>query len=252
MTLETLNIITAIWIGIGLISLPVLLNVTQPYGRHTSGKWGPMIDNRLGWIIQEAPSLIFLSFFFFTGPLLKTHTSYFFWGLWVAHYIYRSFIFPLRTKTTGKKIPLLIVASAIGFNFMNGFTNGTYLGSFGGNHDDSYFTSPRFIIGIIVFITGVVINHQSDNILLSLRKPGETGYKIPQGGLFKYISGPNFFGEMIEWAGFAIMVWSLPALGFAIWTIVNLTPRALDHHKWYLSKFPDYPKERKALVPFIL
>ena len=252
MTITILNIITLVWIAIGLISLPVLLRVTQPYGRHTSAQWGPMIDNRLGWIIQESPSMIFLSIFFFTGSLLKTHTSYFFWGLWVLHYISRSLIFPVRTKTTGKKIPLVIVASAIGFNFVNGFVNGTYLGSFGGNYGDDYFTSPRFIIGIIVFAAGVIINHQSDNILLSLRKPGETGYKIPQGGLFTYVSGPNFLGEMIEWAGFAIMVWSLPALSFAIWTIVNLTPRALDHHKWYLSKFPDYPKERKALVPFVL
>jgi 3-oxo-5-alpha-steroid 4-dehydrogenase 1 len=252
MTLNILNIITAVWIGIGLVSVPFLLRVTAPYGRHATEKWGPMISNRLGWILQEAPSMIFLSIFFFMGSLPKTHASYFLWGLWVAHYINRSFIYPFRTKTTGKKIPLLIVASAIGFNFMNGFTNGTYLGSFGGNFGDEYFTSPRFFIGIVVFITGVVINHQSDNILLSLRKPGETGYKIPTGGLFKYISCPNLFGEMIEWSGYAILVWSLPALGFAVWTVVNLLPRALDHHKWYLSKFPDYPKERKALVPFVL
>ncbi|MBS1684650.1 MAG: DUF1295 domain-containing protein [Bacteroidetes bacterium] len=252
MTLETLNIITLVWIGVGIVSFPFLLKVTAPYGRHATEKWGPMISNRLGWILQEAPSMIFLSIFFFIGDLPKSHVSYFLWGLWVAHYIYRSLIFPFRTKTTGKKIPLLIVCSAIGFNFMNGFTNGTYLGSFGGNYDDSYFTSARFIVGIIVFATGVFINHQSDNILLALRKPGETGYKIPQGGLFKYISAPNLFGEMIEWTGYAILVWSLPALGFAVWTIVNLTPRAIDHHKWYQEKFKDYPKERKALIPFIL
>ena len=252
MSLHLLNIITLIWIGIAVMSFPFLLRVTAPYGRHTTDKWGPMMDNRLGWIVQEAPSMIFLSFFFFTGSMAKTHTSYFFWGLWMAHYIYRTFIFPFRTRTTGKKIPVLIVCSAICFNFMNGFTNGSYLGNFGGDYDDSYFTSPRFIIGILVFITGVFINHQSDNILLALRKPGETGYKIPAGGLFRYISCPNLFGEMIEWTGFAILVWSLPALGFAVWTIVNLTPRALDHHRWYLSKFPDYPKDRKALVPGVL
>jgi 3-oxo-5-alpha-steroid 4-dehydrogenase 1 len=252
MSIDTLNIITLIWIGVGIVSFPFLLRVTAPYGRHASSQWGPMISNRLGWIIQEAPSMIFLSLFFFMGALPKTHSSYFFWGLWVAHYTYRSLIYPFRTHTTGKKIPLIIVFSAIGFNFMNGFVNGTYLGSFGGNYGDEYFTSPRFFIGLAVFMTGVVINQQSDNILLALRKPGETGYKIPQGGLFRYVSCPNLFGEMIEWSGYAILVGSLPALSFAVWTIVNLTPRALDHHKWYLSKFPDYPKERKALVPGLL
>ena len=181
MSLYTLNIITLIWIGIGLVSLPFLLRVTQPYGRHASSSWGPMIDNRLGWIVQEAPSMIFLSLFFFTGTLIKTHASYFFWGLWVAHYIYRSIIYPLRTKTNGKKIPVVIVLSAIGFNFMNGFVNGSYLGSFGGDYGDDYFTSPRFIIGLIVFITGVVINHQSDNILLALRKPGRQDIRYRMG-----------------------------------------------------------------------
>ncbi len=252
MTLDSLNYITLAWIAVGVIAFPFLLRVTAPYGRHATEKWGPMIDNRLGWVLQEAPSMIFLSIFFFAGGLAKTHASYLLWGLWVLHYIYRSFIFPFRTKTNGKKIPLLIVASAISFNFVNGFVNGSYLGSFGGNYDDSYFTSLQFIIGMAVFLTGVVINHQSDNILLALRKPGETGYKIPEGGLFKYISCPNLFGEMIEWAGFAILVWSLPALSFSLWTIINLTPRALDHHRWYQSKFADYPASRKALIPFIL
>lgn len=252
MTAGTFNLITTIWICIGILSFPFLLRVTQPYGRHTSAKWGPMMDNRLGWIIQESPSMIFLSFFFFTGTLSKSHSSYFFWGLWVAHYLYRSIIYPLRTKTTGKKIPVLIVFSAIAFNFVNGFVNGSYLGSFGGNYSDNFFTSPRFILGLTIFVCGVAINQRSDNILLALRKPGETGYRIPHGGLFRYVSCPNLLGEMIEWCGFAIMVWSLPAFSFALWTIINLTPRALDHHRWYQSKFPDYPETRKALLPFIL
>ncbi|MBP7389456.1 MAG: hypothetical protein KA841_03570, partial [Chitinophagales bacterium] len=78
------------------------------------------------------------------------------------------------------------------------------------------------------------------------------GYKIPNGFLFKYISCPNHFGEMVEWFGFALMMGQLPAYAFALWTIVNLMPRALDHHRWYREKFADYPKERNAVVPFIL
>ena len=98
---------------------------------------------------------------------------------------------------------------------------------------------------------GAGINIHSDQILLSLRKPGETGYKIPKGGMFKWISCPNLFGEILEWSGFAILCWNLPALGFAVWTAANLIPRALSHHKWYLEKFSDYPKERKAVIPGI-
>lgn len=252
LTLQNLNCITGIWILLCLIAFPFLLKVTQPYGRHISQTWGPAINNRLGWIIQEVPSIIFLSLFFFLGTGVKSIAAWFFYILWMAHYINRSFIFPLRTHTTDKMIPLAIVGSAIFFNFMNGFLNGVYLGNFAGDYTDDYFTSPRFIIGLLIFITGAVINNQSDTILINLRKPGETGYKIPVGGLFKFVSCPNMLGEIVEWLGFAIMVGSLPAWSFFLWTAVNLIPRTLDHHKWYLQKFADYPKERKALIPFVV
>ena len=252
MVIDTFNWIIYSWIAIAIVAFPFLLKVTAPYGRHSSSNWGPLLSNKLGWMLQEAPSLIFFSLFFFTGTLQKSNASYFFWFLWAAHYINRSFIFPFRTKTIGKKIPLLIVGAAIFFNFCNGFVNGFYLGNLGGNYTNDYFTSTQFFIGFFIFAIGAFINHQSDNILLSLRKPGETGYKIPEGGLFNFISCPNHFGEIIEWCGFAILVGSLPAVSFALWTAVNLVPRALDHHHWYLEKFSDYPKERKAVIPFLL
>ena len=85
-----------------------------------------------------------------------------------------------------------------------------------------------------------------------MRKPGETGYKIPKGGLFKYISCPNHFGEILEWIGFAIMCWNLAAFAFAIWTVANLIPRAVSHHKWYKENFENYPTKRKAVIPFLL
>ena len=172
-----------------------------------------------------------------------------FFSLWILHYINRSFIYPLRTRTRGKKIPILIVCSAMFFNVVNGWTNGYYLGSYGPVYVHDWLYDPRFIIGLFVFIAGAGINIQSDNILLKLRKPGEKDYKIPHGGLFRYVSCPNHLGEIIEWTGFAIMCWNLPALAFAVWTAANLIPRAISHHKWYQQKFADYPKDRKAVIP---
>jgi steroid 5-alpha reductase family enzyme len=110
----------------------------------------------------------------------------------------------------------------------------------------------RIFLGFLLFFGGAYINIRSDNILLRLRKPGETDYKIPAGFLFRYVSCPNFLGEMIEWSGFAIMAWNVPALSFAVWTVANLAPRALHHHRWYLEKFSEYPKNRKAFIPFLL
>merc|ERR1712046_381079 len=100
---------------------------------------------------------------------------------------------------------------------------------------------------------GAWINTTADAILRNLRKPGDTGYKIPRGGMFEYVSGANFLGEIIEWWGFALATWSLPGLFFAVATTSGIGGRAVQHHRWYLEKFGDaYPPQRKAVIPFLL
>ncbi len=149
-------------------------------------------------------------------------------------------------------MPLIIAIFAIFFNLINGFINGYYFGTVSEGYGVEWLYDIRFIAGGFLFILGMAINLRSDNVLLALRQSAKNGYSIPTGGLFRYISCPNFFGEILEWTGFAIMTWSPAALAFAIWTVVNLVPRALDHHRWYREKFSDYPPERKAVIPFIV
>ena len=240
------------WIALPIFLIPTLLKVTAPYGRHSNNEWGISIDNRLGWMIMEVVSPMVFAYFFITGNTEKSSIMWVFFGLWILHYFNRSVIFPLRIRTTGKKIPLFIVCSAIFFNIGNGFINGFYLGSLSPTYPETWWYSPQFIIGIVLFFTGMYINWQSDNILIGLRKPGESGYKIPKGGFFRYVSCPNHFGEILEWIGFAILCWNWAAFSFALWTALNLIPRTLDHHRWYKSTFEDYPEERKAVIPFVL
>ena len=52
------------------------------------------------------------------------------------------------------------------------------------------------------------------------------------GGMFTYVSGANFFGEIVEWSGFALACWSIPSLSFAVFTALNIGPRAIQHHKY--------------------
>ena len=209
-----------------------------------------MINARLAWVIMELPSPLVLSFFFWTGSSTNKYTI-FFWALWLIHYTNRTFIYPFRQRDHGKEMPIAIMGSAIFFNCVNGFVVGYFLGNYGELYAADYYISFNFIVGILVFLIGMGVNIQSDNILLNLRKPGETGYKIPRGGFYRFVSCPNLMGEMLEWIGYAIMLGALPAWSFAIWTFANLAPRAIAHHQWYLDKFETYPSERKAFIPFI-
>ncbi|GFH11203.1 steroid 5-alpha-reductase DET2 [Haematococcus lacustris] len=111
--------------------------------------------------------------------------------------------------------------------------------------------SPLAAVGIAIQIVGWFNVMQADRILTSLRKPGETGYKIPQGGPFRLVSAGNYASEILEWCGYALAARALPAAAFAFFAFCNLAPRAWRHHKWYLSKFEDYPKARRAVIPFV-
>lgn len=240
------------WMALALLLVPVQLKITAPYGRHASNRWGPQLPYRAGWIVMEIVSPLTFAFFFLSGGNEKTGPMWLFFALWMAHYANRAIVYPLRARMEGKKVPLAIVGSAIFFNLVNGFLNGYWLGSLAAPYPAGWLGTPQFVAGLALFLAGAFINIQSDNILLKLRKPGETGYKIPQGGLFRFLSCPNHFGEIVEWTGFAILCWNLPAASFAVWTAANLVPRALSHHRWYREKFEAYPAERKAVVPKVL
>ena len=253
MSLSTLEICAFTWLSIAIAVHVVMFFVTAPFGRHSSKNWGPMVNNKLGWIIMELPSLGIMCYFLFFGSYSFHSFAPILFACWIFHYLNRTFIYPFRIKATEKKMPLFIVLNAILFNCVNAGLNGYFLAELANPamYNPDWLTTPHFIVGAVLFTSGMAINWRADHVLINLRKPGETGYKIPKGFLFNYISSPNLFGEIIAWSGFAIMAWNLPALTFMVWTFSNLVPRAKNHHDWYKEKFSDYPKKRKAVFPFI-
>lgn len=226
-----------------------LLFISAPYGRHTRRRWGPLVPNQISWMVMEAPAALVFAACFIAGRVPKNLPVLIFFGLWEAHYIHRAFIYPFQISDGRKKMPVLILLMAFGFNCGNAYINGVYLFSMSGGYPLSWLADIRFIVGVGLFIAGYAINRWADLRLRQLRAPGEMGYKIPYGGLFNRVSCPNYLGEIIEWSGWALATWSIAGLSFAVWTFANLAPRARTHHRWYRGNFPDYPPERKALIP---
>jgi 3-oxo-5-alpha-steroid 4-dehydrogenase 1 len=240
-----------LWIGVGAIAGMVLIWVPAPYGRHASPKWGPTVDNRLGWFVMEIVVLVvFWGIIHRSGRALSA-PALVMALLFTFHYLNRAVVFPFRLRTPGKRMPLVIMLSAVAFNVVNGSLLGWQFAQ-RGIYPPSWFTDPRFLLGLLLFAGGMAINWWADRKLIALRKPGETGYTIPRGGLFELVSCPNHLGEIVEWSGYAVMTWSLPGFAFAFWTAANLVPRAVSHHRWYRGTFPDYPSGRKAVIPRLL
>jgi protein-S-isoprenylcysteine O-methyltransferase Ste14 len=244
------RIILIFSLSVAVIVFPVLFFIAAPYGRYTRKGWGPQLPSWLGWLLMESVSAIVMFVMFLLDGAPRTSTLVTFLLMWEAHYIHRAFIYPFSLRDTWKPMPIVVCLMGATFNLGNAYLNGRYLFDLGGSrYDTGWLLTPQFILGSSLFIIGFVINRYADNTLRGLRKEGETGYKIPYGGFYEYISCPNYFGEILEWFGWAIATWSWAGLAFAIWTFANLAPRAHAHHKWYHQNFKDYPVERKALVP---
>jgi len=240
------------WIAIGVFTFVLLLFVTAPYGRHTREGWGPAVQARWGWILMEGASPLAFTLFFLVGNQTLNPVTAVFFILWILHYTNRSILYPLRMKHAERPMVLSVAVMGLFFNSVNAYLNGTYLNLLGGRYTLSWMLSLRFIIGVALFAGGMLINLHSDGILRRMRSEEEGRYRIPRGGFFELVSCANYLGEIVEWAGWAVMTWSLPGLTFALWTAANLIPRAVAHHRWYKRRFPDYPDDRRAVIPYIL
>lgn len=241
----------AVWavIALAIATFIYLLRVTAPYGRHYGGNgWGPHIDNRLGWVIMELPTTALFAGIYFAGDAAWNTVPLVFLFMWQGHYLHRTFVYPFRTRTAGRRIPLMLVGSGVVFNSLNAYVNARFISSIG-DYGSEWLADPRFLIGAAIFLTGMALNVRSDNTLLRLRTSNNAEYAVPEGGAFRYVSCPNYLGEIVEWAGWAIATWSLAGFAFFIYAAANLAPRARSNHAWYRARFPDYPRHRKALIP---
>jgi hypothetical protein len=240
------------WMALAAVTFFALFFITAPYGRFSRGGWGPRLGARWGWILMESPSLIAMVVLFAIGERRSNPVAIIFLVLWVIHYFHRSFIYPFRLHSRRPSMAVSVIAMAVAFNVGNGYLNGRWLFFLGPILHTSWLYDPRFIIGFILFWLGFALNQHSDKVLMGLRSGGQTGYQIPRGGGYRFVSCPNYLGEMIEWGGWALACWNLGAVAFLVWTVANLAPRAFQTHRWYKQQFSDYPRERKALLPFIV
>ena len=246
---EAFQVAVLIWATLAVLSGAVLFFIPAPYGRYADAFTGRTIPSRWGWLVMESPAVVVFAATFWTGDHRDSPVSVVFLLLWLSHYAQRAFVYPFLLRTEGRRMPLYIAALAFSFNLVNGYLNGRFVFSLAGRYPDSWLRSWQFLLGAALFAGGYGVNRWSDNLLRRLRAAGAGGYSVPRGGLFRWVSCPNYLGESVLWIGWALATWSPAGLAFALWTLANLVPRARSHHRWYRETFPDYPAERRALVP---
>jgi protein-S-isoprenylcysteine O-methyltransferase Ste14 len=233
------------------LTFVALFFVTAPYGRHLREGWGPTLPARIGWVVMESPTVLLFIYVYSLGENARSAAPLALLGLWQFHYVYRTFIYPLRIRKNAHRMPVSIIGMAVLFNSINAYINARWISQFG-DYADAWLFSPMFITGATIFFAGWAINQHADLVLFRLRGDGDSAYRIPRGGMYRYVSCPNYLGEILEWAGWAVAAWSTAGLAFAVFSLANLLPRAIANHRWYRNEFPDYPPARKAMVPYLL
>lgn len=242
---------TWVYLGLAAATFVFLSFVVAPYGRHARKGFGPTVPVRLGWFLMESPAVFAWAAIYFLGRHALEPMPLVLLALWQLHYLQRVVLFPLTMRPGGHGTPWTVVASAVAFNLGNAYVNARWVSELGA-YPTADLTSVHFVAGAALFLVGFGANVRADRALARLRSPGESAHKIPHGGLFEWVSCPNYLAEIVEWCGWAIATWSLAGTAFALYTAANLVPRAISHHAWYKRTFADYPAERRALVPYVL
>lgn len=246
---------TEILLALGV--LPVLLFTAAPYGRHHRRGWGPTMNSRWAWLLMELPAVVVIAAVFVAArSRLADSLSWVYLAVWEIHYVYRTFIYPMLLRNTRRNFPLLLVLFAATFNIVNGFINGYALFVLCPPATADHVLRIQSLLGLAIFAAGFTLNVTSDAIIRALRRDARCTtdgprYAIPHGGWFRYVSNPHYLGEIVEWIGWATFTGTPAGWAFALFTFANLMPRAVANHRWYRTTFPDYPPERRILIPFL-
>lgn len=234
--------------------------VPTPYGRFASERYGVALDPRLGWFLMELPATLTFLWFFFRGPNHAEVVPLVFLGIWAVHYGNRGFFFPWSIRSprgARASFSLMVIVTGWIVTSLHGYLHAAFFSEHGTHYDIGWLDDWRFRLGLAIYASSLALNIHSDAIVRNLRtreevESGQKVYRIPRGGLFRWVSSPAYLTELTAWAGLALCTWSLAGVFILAVSAANLVPRAFATHRWYLQRFPDYPRRRRALIPYLL
>lgn len=250
---ETFDIFLIAMAALALVVYVALHFFEAGYGYLFDRRYGFPVSNKLGWMLMEAPVFVAMTILWLLSDRTWQAAPLVLFLMFQSHYLYRAFIFPLRLRGRSK-MPFGIVAMGMLFNTLNALMQGGWIFFVSpADYYEGWFARPYIYIGAAIFFAGMYVNRRSDAIIRGLRKEGDTRHYIPRGGMFRYVSSANYFGELTEWTGFAVASWSWAGAVFVWWTFANLAPRAASLNKRYAKEFGDEFTSlgRKKIIPFI-
>lgn len=292
LTLERFWIHWALMIlSLAFIVVTFLFQLKKParYGRHDKNHGKCYVPQRLAHAASDfIPGVVFFTLIYFLqGRNFSQPPNVVFYCLFTVHYLHRGLVTPLVARYSSWRIPVFIPLVNFIANLLFHYLIVDFISS--ACYFPGYLYDPRFLLGLLLFIAGFVLNKMADTYLVCLRcrpdeqrrdktdiiglclnKSGGKGccpasvddkegaecdngglYTVPECCLFKLIVNPNYLGEAIQWFGWALATWSLSGFVWWMFSLATFIPRARHNLRWYRKNFDNFPKYRRGLIPGI-
>ncbi|XP_009614231.1 steroid 5-alpha-reductase DET2-like [Nicotiana tomentosiformis] len=244
--MEVMNLVFSAILGISETFGKQNLEYSKFWNLNSKKQVKAKVPSRMGMLIAYTPSLIACLSFFWIFP--NGGIRFFMLNSAIALHFFKRVLEVLFVhKYSGAMA--MNSAITISSSYLMAFSSLIYIqhlteGSSEPNIDLKY-------LGFIVFMVGIIGNFYYHFLLSNMRKKGENGYKIPKGGLFNLVICPHYLFEIVTFLGFSLISQTLFSFSSTIGTLFYLMGRSYATRKWYLSKFEDFPRTVKALIPFV-
>ena len=95
---EHFNSLLAVMVAVAVVVYVALHFIDAGYGIMYTKRWGPTVNNKLGWVLMEAPVFIAMCLLWWYSDRRTAVVPLIFFAVFQLHYFQRSFIFPLLIK----------------------------------------------------------------------------------------------------------------------------------------------------------
>lgn len=165
------------------------------------------------------------------------------YGAVMLHFTKRTLESLLLHKYSGRIAPLTFGIIVIAYALMGGMISWL-------NVEPLQNMDILFYLGFLFVLVGEIGNFYHHRLLANLRT-GKEKYYIPKGGWFEYATCPHYFFELVVWLGIFFLSRHFFTLLVFIAMLSYLTARSIKTRQWYRNRFPNYPKDRKYMIPFL-
>jgi very-long-chain enoyl-CoA reductase len=213
--------------------------------------FGTQIDWRLVYIVEYlGPLFIFPSFYFFN--LSKSNLSQKMGLLMgVFHFGKRVLESLFVHKFSRDTMPIKnLFVNVIYYWLLFGISCGYSL--FNNHYSNSLSNMSCLYFGL--FFVFEYMNFKCHMLQKIAKEESQGEYKILPGKYgFQYVSCANYFWEFLSWLSFSLFTGTINFYVFTFCGLFVMTKWAMEKHSNFKRLFGDnYPRERKAILPFVI